>query len=464
MLEKIIIFLKKAVAPVSPDEDKARREFIANILLLSSIFLIFAAFTVNLLYQFKNTQTFLAAEIILIPLIFLIVLYVISRKGYAHISSFLLLLTLFLFASAMGYYWGVDLEVELFIYVLVVVMSGILIGSQASFMAMCCINAFIIIVGFLHGIQIIVPDRSWRTRELWDFGEISMTSVIFFTIATVSWLSNREIEKSLRRARESESELKKERDSLEITVEKRTRELKEAQLAEMSQLYRFAEFGRLSSGLFHDLINPLNAVSLNMEKVKSRDCYKNEIDETKAYLDKSILMVRKMQDFVSVVRKQMARQADDKALISLNEEISQVIDILSYKALQKNIKIKFHSSGDIEIFGNAIKLNQIALNLLDNAIDACGNPRIENKTGVISIFLNERDGAITLIVRDNGAGISKENMDRIFEPFFSTKNSNAGTGIGLSLVKRIVEKDFKGTISAESEEKIGTKFIIKFNK
>ncbi|MDP1884297.1 MAG: HAMP domain-containing sensor histidine kinase [Candidatus Moranbacteria bacterium] len=468
MFGKIIVFLKKTVTPVSSDEDKARREFIANILLLSSIFLIFAAFIANLIYQLGNTQPSLAAKFILIPFFLLVALYVLSRKGYFYYSSFLLLFTLFLFASAMGYYWGVDLEVELFIYVLVVVMSGILISARASFVAMCCVNAFLIITGFLHGTQTVIPDRSWRTAELWDFGEISMTSVIFLTIATVSWLSNREIEKSLRRARRSEAELRKERDSLEITVEKRTRELKEVQLAEMAHLYRFAEFGRLSAGLFHDLINPLNAVSLNMEKVKIRDCYKNEVDEAKNYLDKSIVAVRKMQDFVAAVRKQISHQAEDKSSIPLHEEIRQVVDILAHKALQNDIEIKFSFSSDINIFGNAIKFNQVAMNLVNNAIDAYsgfdGKFDAKNKTREVSITLDEEDGVVSLVVQDNGAGISENNMRRIFEPFFSTKNSNKGAGIGLSLVKRIVEEDFNGTISVESRENIGTKFTVKFNK
>lgn len=464
MLGKIADFLKKSVAPVSSDEDKARREFIANILLLASIFLVLAAFVTNAAYQSENMQIFLAAKLILVPLFFLVALYVFSRKGYAYFASLFLLLTLFLFASAMGYRWGVDLDSEILIYVLVVVMSGILISARASFIAMCGVNAFLTVVGFLHNAGIVPVDRSWTSTELWDFGEIFIASIIFFTIATVSWLSNREIEKSLKRARRSEAELKKERDSLEATVEKRTRELREAQLAEMAQLYRFAEFGRLSSGLFHDLINPLNAVSLNMEKIKSRDGYEDEVAEARTYLDRSISAVRKMQSFVAAVRKQMSHQEEDKSLFSLNEEIGQVVEILEHKAILADVKIDFLFSGDIRIFGNAIKFNQIVLNVVGNAIDAYGDSDGGSGVRTVSVFLDEKDGVISLVVEDGGAGISKENISRIFEPFFSTKSSSNGMGIGLPLVKRIVEKDFNGTISVDSEEGAGTKVTIKFKK
>ena len=99
--------------------------------------------------------------------------------------------------------------------------------------------------------------------------QLSPGRVAWVRAEVIAWLSNREIEKSLKRARRSEAALKVERDALEITVEARTRQLREAQADQLSQLYRFAEFGQISSGLFHDLVNPLNAMSLNMENILS---------------------------------------------------------------------------------------------------------------------------------------------------------------------------------------------------
>ena len=296
----------------------------------------------------------------------------------------------------------------------------------------------------------------WRTDSL-RLEDLILFSVIFLIIATVSWLSNREIEKSLIRARRSEQELKEERDSLEIKVEERTREIKEMQMEKMGQLYRFAEFGKLSSGLFHDLSNPLTAASLNMEIVKNNGSTR-ESEEVRAYVDRALSATRKMEDFVTAVRKQISKQ-EAKIEFSLNEEVKQVLDILLYKAKQTDVTFDFNAIKEIKTYGDNTKWSQIVLNLVANAIDSYANFVTTHR--VVKIDLRAIDGNIQFKVSDHGSGIAKENIEKIFEPFFSTKNGQ-GMGIGLSLVKRIIEKDFGGTITVTSASGEGTTFIISF--
>jgi signal transduction histidine kinase len=238
---------------------------------------------------------------------------------------------------------------------------------------------------------------------------------------------------------------------LEIKVEERTKELKETQMEKMAQMYRFAEFGRLSSGLFHDLINPLNALSLNIEKIKG--------EESKPHLDKAIMAAKKMEDFINAIRKQMSKQ-DNEIPICLNDEIKQVIEILAYKARKANVKIQFSTKSEIKTVGNIIKFNQIILNLIANAIDSCSEKKINDNKVIVKIF--EEDGKAVLVVKDNGIGIKTENLEKIFEPFYTTKNTMSGIGLGLSLVKRIIEKDFGGMIRVKSEFGEGAEFTVEF--
>lgn len=463
-------FLQQLTEPRSKTEDLKRKEFILNVLLVGSIFLfvvanIISAINFIILDIEASKNNSISQIVVLLVLSFFILLYFLSRKGFFSVASYLLFLTLFSFAAYMGYYWGVDVNASLLLYALVIVISGVLISTRFAFLTTLSVGFTIWVVDYLQKTHLIEMNRYWR-KESWTQTDTMVTVIIFFVIATVSWLSNREIEKSLMRARRAEADLKKERDSLEITVDQKTKELREIEMDKMAQLYRFAEFGRLSAGLFHDLMNPLNAVSLNMEKVKSREENpsahpdKGTIDETKAYLNRAISSARKMEDFIVAVRKQISKQANN-ALFSLTEETRQVISVLSYKALKANIKIIFSSFDNIETIGNAVKFNQVALNLIVNAIDAY-LPTSTGEMREVIVSLQEKNGMISFIVEDRGVGISKENIEKIFEPFFTTKNY--GMGIGLSMVKRIIEKDFGGTVKVESKENKGTIFIIKFPK
>lgn len=429
-------FFKKFVVAISTNEDEARKEFILNVLLLSIIVLSFSAFTISLLGHFiDGLNASIPTGIIFIVLSFFIFLYFLSRRGFSRIASYFLLITFFLPVTYMGYRLGIQIPTGLLSYSLIIIISGILISARFAFLMTFIISLAVFVIGHLQFNNIIIPDFSWK-NEVFKFVDIIMLTIIFGIIATVSWLSNREIEKSLARARRSEAELKKERDSLEVTVEARTRELKETQAEKMTQLYRFAEFGRLSSGLFHDLINPLTAVSLNIEKVKNAG-------ETKQYVDKAIVAAKKMEDMVSAVRKQLSRQ-EIKTFFSINEEIKQTIEILSYKILRAHVNIRFLADNEIKTYGDAIKFNQIALNLIINAIDAY------NVAGEVAVFLNKKNGMVILEVKDKGIGISEENKSKLFEPFFTTKKEGYRLGIGLSIIKRIVEKDFGGSIEVAS--------------
>lgn len=432
-------FFKNLTRPTSQNEDKARREFILNVLLLSIISLALISFIINLIKGLMGINIAVSAAITFVPLIFFTGLYVLSRKGYAKLASFILLAILCFLVSFLQYKWGVDLPMEILSQALVIVMAGILISTRAAFIATGTIIAIIATIAYFQKISAIEADRYWITQT-WGVADVVIASVLFAIIATVSWLSNREIEKSLRRARRSEADLKKERDSLEITVEERTKELKETQAEKMSQLYRFAEFGRLSSGLFHDLINPLNALSLNMEK---------------GYVDKAIRAAKKLEDLVASVRKQLTRQ-ENKTLFSLNEEIEYVIDVLSHKAKKAHVEMIFKAQSDIKIFGDPIKFNQIALNLTANAIDSGGK--------VITIRLAEEQSKIILQVEDQGMGIPEENLSKIFEPFFTTKDEGQGIGLGLSMTKRLVEKDFGGALNVSSKTGKGSTFSVTLSK
>ncbi len=217
------------------------------------------------------------------------------------------------------------------------------------------------------------------------------------------------------------------------------------------QLYRFTEFGRIASGLFHDLVNPLNLVILNLDEMKNRN--------TSKLLERAMIGTKQLESFVIAARQQMQHQEILK-IFSLITEIEQTILMFAYKAKEAYLTMLFDYTEEVSLFGNPMKFRQIVTNLISNAIDSY-DPMSGNKRNQINIYLYKKGNKIIMEVHDDGIGIDKKSMRRIFDPWYTTK-MHKGTGIGLVIVKNIVEKDFKGVIHVESELKKGTKFIIKF--
>lgn len=388
-------------------------------------------------------------------------LYWFSIHGYSKLSAYILIAIFFGFAFLMGYTWGLEVTASLLIYTLVIVMSGILINTRFAFAITIVIAIVLIGLGHIQDVGIVIPDYQWRL-DSWQLSDTIMTVIIFMIIATVSWLSNREIERTLIRAQHSEEALRIERDSLEVTVEERTRELKEAQLEKIRQLYSFAEFGRLSSGLFHDLMNPLTAVSLNVERAKSEGEASGGLSKAQDYLDQAFVAAQRMERFISAVHKQIVKKGECTTFCAV-DEARQVIDILSYKALIARVELILDPCTTCEIAGDTVQWNQVMLNLISNGIDAYDD--ITHDDGIDRIVrITFTPCADTLIctIRDNGVGIDPCIIDQIFDPFFTTKRdqSTKGTGIGLSIVKQLVEKEFNGTISVQSTPYVGTTFTI----
>lgn len=465
MIKKLyLLFIK----PKSQKEDSERHEFILNIILLASIILLSVGSIISVIdliffNPITHSNDSLSLIVIFSILFIFITLYILSRKKLFVLSSYILITIYFLLATYMIFLWGIELPAALLFYIMIIIISGILISTRSSFIMTLIIILTISIVNNFRIFGFIHPNLYWK-EEIWGADDIITLFIIFLIIATVSWLSNREIEKSLKRARKSEAELKEERDMLEVRVENRTQELQKAQMEKMAQIYKFAEFGRLSGGLFHDLINPLNAVTLNIEKIKETGRLGGEFQEVESDLERTIKATNRMRDFINSVKRQIAHE-DNPELFSMNQEVNEAIEVLKYRARKNNVEIIFKSKEEIQTLGSPTKFNQVMVNLINNAIDAYLDT---NKDIIreIKIDLAEENNTLIISVRDYGRGIPKDILDKIFEPFFTTKdfkqNKSSGTGIGLSLTKRIIEKDFDGSIKVESEENKGAKFTIKF--
>ena len=280
-------------------------------------------------------------------------------------------------------------------------------------------------------------------------------AAIFIIIGTVSWLANREIDRALTRAQRSEIDLAAERDSLEIKVIERTRELEETQLLRTMELQRFAEFGRLSANLLHEVASPLTAASLNLEQFSG---------SKSTVIKQAQQNIRHIERYVSAARKQLQSESS-QVRFSVKTELRQITNLLSPLARKAQIKITIRQASSYWLYGDPVHFNQLLGNLLVNAIDAYKDSDSSTATKLIEVAVTADSKMVTIIVKDWGAGISKPQLGRVFEPFYTTKSSSSrGMGIGLAMVKQFVEVDFHGSISVASAAATGTFFTVKLKR
>ncbi len=450
--------LKLTVLPtLNNEEDVKRHRYILNILLLGSSVLtaIGLLIVINDLIHGADASNGLSPYILVGTLAFFVFLLGLSQTRYQIVAAYLFLATFYALGSYTSFRWGTQPAVPWLVYVLVITMAAVLVGTRFTVTATIIITLTLSLVSYLYDHGRIGYDLSWQGQPKGE--DLIPLLFILGIIALISWLSNREIERSLVRARISEAALKNERDLLESKVEERTREVRQAQLEKIQQLYRFVELGRITSGVIHDLTNPLTTVSLGLEELKSRPRGRLASPQ----LSQAIRATQQMQRFIGVAKRQVQQQ-EIKTIFRIDNEIKDALAILTYKAKQQHVELVFTADQACDNYGDPIKFQQVVTNLVSNAIDAYDEIKVAKNRLQVVVSVEPTPSGTNLIVQDWGAGISEKDREHIFEPLFTTKSPEKGMGIGLSITKSIVEQDFHGKIQVQSESGKGTTFRVSF--
>lgn len=217
--------------------------------------------------------------------------------------------------------------------------------------------------------------------------------------------------------------------------------------------FALREIGKISCGLLHDLINPINGLTLYLETL-DRELFKNltiPISETS----------ENIRTFIRVMQGAI-HNPHQMEIINVFKIISHIVSLLRHKAISKNISvIVAQDTQNVMILANKVKIYQVFINLITNAIDAFENTTGKDKKN-ISISVTSESGQIVVAVCDNGSGIPKKNLDRIFIKSFTTKRT--GLGIGLMHTHQLVQKDLFGKIKVKSEIGVGTEFKVYISK
>ena len=243
------------------------------------------------------------------------------------------------------------------------------------------------------------------------------------------------------------------------------RDITQQKLIESQQLHTrsLIGLGEMAAGIAHEISQPINTISLIADKML--DEVNSDSPDLKSALTKQAKKIMKniarMQIIVDNIRSFASKDQKSTATVfDCQEPIQSALSVASWQCAEKSIELEFKPLHEKQpIKGNYYKVEQVILNLIRNSIDALEEKRQQNSHGNMTMRLHlqvrrEKESVI-ISVTDNGIGISQENIDYILQPFFSTKQSGKGSGLGLSICYRII-KEMHGMLSIASTPMQGT--------
>jgi two-component system, NtrC family, sensor kinase len=240
---------------------------------------------------------------------------------------------------------------------------------------------------------------------------------------------------------------------IKIADEKRSASLHQVEYAN-----KMASIGRLAASVAHEINNPLAIINEKGGLIKDLFTFGGKYAEDPKLLGLVDAILASVERAGTITRRLLNFSRNLQASVEpihLKDAILEVLGFIGKEAELRGIEIRLDVARDIPVLEtDRGKLQQILLNIVNNAFAAV------TEGGHIDIQARQEKGdRVAIIIADDGCGISKEDLTRIYEPFFSTKTGQGGTGLGLSITYGLVQ-EIGGTIHAESEVGKGTRFTI----
>ncbi len=275
---------------------------------------------------------------------------------------------------------------------------------------------------------------------------------------------NKEIQQLTREVEEREEDLKILNENLEKRVEEEVKRNLETQ-KQLFKSEKLAAMGEMIGNIAHQWRQPLSVISTGATGMKMQKEFNSLNDEdfiktcdminsNAQYLSKTI------DDFRNFIKGDRTQ-----TIFNLEEDIDSFLHLIEGSIKSNNINIILNLKSDITLNSYPNELTQCLINIFNNSKDALLENKIENK--LVFITTQIKNGKVLIIIKDNAGGIPNEVLPKIFDPYFTTKSSLQGTGLGLNMVYKLIVEGMKGNIEAINENYeysnknyIGAKFII----
>ena len=317
-------------------------------------------------------------------------------------------------------------------------------------------------------LHLLTPTKDARAEALYAAalaGAIALVGVLAAIIA----LQHRNRLLDLVRERE------RARERLERAVHERTADLREtnARLAqevdvrraaeerlrstqrELIQAGKLAALGQMSTSLSHEFNQPLAAIRAYAENAAA---FQNigQADKVADNLQRISKLTERMADLSRNLTSFARKPKDSIEPVDLSSVLAQSIDLLQGRLQRLGVALRLSCPDGLMAMGGATRLQQVFINVIGNAIDACA---AEAEDPAIEVTVSAQGGGVEVVISDNGPGVPANLLEQIFDPFFTTKEAGQGLGLGLSISFNIV-RDFGGVIDVDQNEGGGARFRI----
>lgn len=219
-----------------------------------------------------------------------------------------------------------------------------------------------------------------------------------------------------------------------------------AQQEKMIHQSRLASMGDMISMIAHQWRQPLNSLSLVLQLLQTK--YTNQkltqrlLDE---YIDKSMNFIDNMSQTIDNFMY-FFKPNKEKVYFNIKKTIIDTLKLIEMTLKNTQIDIELDINEKVFVYGYDQEFSQVILNLLKNAYDALNEQKIENKKITIKINHEDEDEDVIVEISDNAKGIKEEILNKIFDPYFTTKDQLNGTGLGLYMSKMIIEENMEGEL------------------
>ena len=289
-------------------------------------------------------------------------------------------------------------------------------------------------------------DYSYRVDGVKSSGEIDTLVQAFNHMIDNIEISNRELQKKNDEILKLLETTKRFNDVLETEIEEATREIKEKHKA-LIKTEKLATIGELATGVAHEVRNPLSGIAIALELMQAE----TENEEHKQTISEILNEIVRLERIV----KGLFQLGHPKSLQLIecepNDIVERALSLVNMRAKSKGVTIEKQLGCGNQFNVDHEQIEQVLLNLLINGIDATGS------FGTVKVETKNCNGTVEIAVSDTGCGFSENDIDKILQPFYSTKER--GTGLGLAISNRIVEAH-GGKMNISSKKGSGSRFVV----
>jgi signal transduction histidine kinase len=266
--------------------------------------------------------------------------------------------------------------------------------------------------------------------------------------------------KKLEEEKQGQESANQEINKLNLDLRAKIEELKEAQ-EQIIQTEKLAVAGRLAAGIAHEVNNPIGIIINRIECLQLEEQEKGfsgDLMKDLQTIGKYAHRISRIVEDLSILSRTTYSESEFDR-VEINEVLADVFFLVEQKIKGKKIKlVKDLSPKNLFILGDSGRLEQVFINLLDNAVHAVSG---KGTIAVSTRFDSPEEDFIRIEISDSGAGIPRDHLHKIYDPFFTTKEVGKGTGLGLTISYAII-KDHNGSVKMDSRPNKGTTFTITF--